>query len=297
MSRPLRIASRPSPLAMWQAHTVGKMLDREYEIIEVKTTGDVRRDVSIIELGGIGAFAKEIQVCVLEGGADIALHSGKDLPSQTPDGLDLVSIPLRGDVRDVLIGSTLENLPYGARVGTGAQRRRAQLAAIRPDLQFEELRGNIGTRLEKASRYDAIVLAHAALQRLNREEEVTEILSVDVMLPQVAQGALAIEVRVDDDESQEISQRINDPDAFRCVTAERAFLETLGGGCSVPCAAYATTLDADTIWLRALLADPRGREVLRVEQKGVDPRELGISVARELLDDKGGEHIMDMVAQ
>lgn len=290
----LRIASRTSPLALWQAHTVGSMLGREYEIVEVATTGDKNRDVSIMELGGVGAFAKEIQIAVLNGEADIALHSAKDLPSLTPEGLVLASVPLRGDVRDVLVGSTLDELPFGARVGTGAQRRRAQLAALRPDLQFFDLRGNIGTRLEKAHEYDAIVLAHAALQRLKKEDAASEILPIHVMLPQVAQGALAVEVRSDDEETIKVVQGINDKDAFRCVSAERAFLETLGGGCSVPCAAYAISVDADTLWLRALLAEPRGRRVVRLEQKGTNPHELGVSVARELLDEKGGNELLEM---
>lgn len=293
---PIRIASRNSALALWQVHTVGKMLGCEYEIVEVTTTGDAHKEMTIAELGGIGAFAKEIQMAVLSGDADIALHSAKDLQSTSPEGLELVCVPLRGDVRDVLIGSTLENLPYGAVIGTGAQRRRAQLAAIRPDLQFEELRGNIDTRLEKSKDFDAIVLSNAALQRLGRDDRVTEILPVHVMLPQVAQGALAVETRSDDERTKEIVKRINDADAFRCVNAERAYLAELGGGCSIPCGAYAIPVDAKTLWLRCLLAEPRGRQIARVEIRGEDPLEIGRSAARELLDEKGGAEIMEMVS-
>lgn len=295
MSKPLRIASRGSALALWQANTVGAMLGCEYEIVEVATTGDVHKDVSILELGGVGAFAKEIQLAVLAGEADIALHSAKDLTSETPDGLDLVSVPVRGDVRDVLIGSTLEDLPFGAVVGTGAQRRRAQLAALRPDLQFRDLRGNIGTRIEKAREFDAIVLAYVALQRLGRDSEATQILPIDLMLPQVAQGALAIEVRNDDEASAAIARSINDLDAYRCVMAERAYLEALGGGCSIPCAAYAVPVDAKTIWLRVLLSEPRGRQVIRVEKRGEDPVAIGHEAARELLEDCGGQELLEMV--
>lgn len=292
---PVRIASRHSALALWQANTVGKLLGCEYEIVEVTTIGDEQKDVAIAELGGIGAFAKEVQVAVLAGQADIALHSAKDLPSETPQDLELVSVPLRGDVRDVLIGSTYENLPYGAVVGTGAGRRRAQLAAGRPDLQFKELRGNIDTRLDKARDFDAIVLSHAALQRLGRQDRVTEILPIHLMLPQVGQGALAIEVRKGDQKSKELAEKINDIDAFTCVTAERAFLAELGGGCSIPCGAYAIPIDSDTIWLRALLAEPRGRQVARAEIRGNDPVAIGKAAAREILDEKGGAEIMDMV--
>jgi hydroxymethylbilane synthase len=219
----IRIASRHSELALWQANTVGKMLDCDYEIIEMNTRGDENLEVPISALGANGAFAKEIQVALLAGEADMAIHSAKDLPSETPDGLSLVSIPFRGDTRDALIGSTLDSLPYAARVATGSSRRRAQLAAIRPDLVFEDLRGNIATRLNKASNFDAVVLAHAALQRLEKQNYATEILPVGTMLPQVGQGAIAIECRSDDQESIDLAKKVNDVDAFRCVTAERAF--------------------------------------------------------------------------
>lgn len=291
----IRIASRHSELALWQANTVGKMLDCDYEIIEMNTRGDENLEVPISALGANGAFAKEIQVALLAGEADMAIHSAKDLPSETPEGLSLVSIPFRGDTRDALIGSTLDALPYAARVATGSSRRRAQLAAIRPDLVFEDLRGNIATRLNKASNFDAIVLAHAALQRLEKQNYATEILPVGTMLPQVGQGAIAIECRSDDQESIDLAKKVNDVDAFRCVTAERAFLSELGGGCSVPCAALAIPIDSENIWLRTLLSEPRGRKVIRVERRGRNVEEMGRSAARELLDDKGGVELMDMV--
>ncbi len=295
MTDPIRIASRSSKLALWQANTVGKMLNHEYEIVQVSTSGDERKDVPIVELGGIGAFAKEVQNAVLNDVADLAVHSAKDLTSVTPDGLEIVAIPLRGDVRDVLIGSTLQDLSYGARVGTGAGRRRAQLAMLRPDLQFEELRGNIETRIAKAVDFDAIVLANAALNRLELDSNASEILDVDVMLPQVGQGALAIEVRTNDEETKQLVSKINDLDSFRCVNAERAFLRTLGGGCSIPCGAYCVVVDSKTLWLRAMLSEPLGRKSIFVEARGEDPEALGVAVARELLDDKGGAELMELV--
>lgn len=294
MSKPIRIASRHSALALWQANTIGKMLGCDYKVVEVTTTGDEKSEVSIMELGGIGAFAKEIQVAVLAGEADIAVHSAKDLPAITPKGLELVSVPLRGDVRDVLIGSSLEDLPSGAVIGTGAQRRRAQLSHLRPDLVFKDLRGNIQTRLNKANEYDAIVLANVALTRLGTSVDTFEILEVTTMLPQVAQGAIALEVRKDDELSKEVAARINDIDAFRCVSAERSFLETLGGGCSIPCAAYATLMDGE-IWLRAMLSDPKGVNIAKTDHKSQDPIELGKKVADDILNVHGGNEIMEMI--
>ncbi|MBP9115079.1 MAG: hydroxymethylbilane synthase [Acidimicrobiia bacterium] len=295
MTKPIRIASRRSQLALWQANTVGKMLNREYEIIEISTSGDDKKDTPIFELGGVGVFAKEIQNAVLNNSADIAVHSAKDLMTLTPSGLKLSSIPLRGDVRDILIGSTFNDLPYGAKIGTGAQRRRAQLSILRPDLQFGELRGNIEKRISKAKDFDAIVLANVALQRLSIEPGISEIFDIDVMLPQVGQGALAIEVRNDDNYAIDITNEINDYDSYRCVMAERSFLRVLGGGCSIPCAAYCIPMDSNTLWLRAMLSDYNGRQSIFVESTGGDPEQLGINVARELLDNRGGAELMELV--
>lgn len=295
MTKPIRIASRKSKLALWQANKVGQLLNHEYEIIEVSTSGDEKQDTPIFELGGIGVFAKEIQNAVLDNIADIAVHSAKDLMAITPQGLTLSSIPIRGSVRDVLVGSRLEDLAHGATVGTGAQRRRAQLAILRPDLKFGELRGNIQTRLEKAPNFDAIVLAKTALDRLGLESNISEVLNIDVMLPQVGQGALAIEVRQDDEYAINLTKQISDHDSYRCVMAERSFLRTLGGGCSIPCAAYCVPIDAKTLWLRAMLADPKGTKSIFVEAHGDDSEKLGIDVARELLDVRGGNELMEMV--
>ena len=291
MSSPIRIATRSSKLALWQANKVGKMLNCEYELVKVTTTGDSKTDVSIAEIGGIGAFAKEIQLAVLNGDAHIAVHSAKDLPAQTPQGLKLASVPLRGDVRDVLVGSTIDNLKTGAVIATGSQRRRSQLAHLRPDLKFEDLRGNIQTRLEKSKNFDAIVLAYVALERLSLQDSASQILSVNQMLPQVGQGALAIEVREDDEETTNLVENINDVNAYKCLLAERAFLETLGGGCTLPCAAYAV-IENDSIFLRALLGSNDGNKIIRSEMTMLDPVELGKKVATDILHTQDGESLL-----
>ncbi len=202
MPRPLRVATRGSELARWQARRVAALLGPETELVVVSTAGDQRVDVPIHAVGGTGIFVKEVQQAVLDGRADVAVHSAKDLPaSDNPDGLVLAAVPERADPRDVLVGSTLEALPAGARVATGSVRRRAQLAALRPDLTFAELRGNIATRLDRATDFDAIVMAAAALERLGLDDRIDEYLEPSVVLPQVGQGALAVECRIDDDDT------------------------------------------------------------------------------------------------
>src|SRR4051812_30370603 len=196
----LRAATRASALARLQTDLVAAALGEDVETVVVETTGDRRTDVPIWQLGGQGAFVKEVQAAVLDGRADFAVHSAKDLPSASPEGLVIAAVPERGDPRDALVGSTFEALPTGARVGTGSVRRRAQLAWARPDLTFAGLRGNIETRLTKAADFDAVVIAAAALQRLDRTEAIAEIADPSLLLPQVGQGALAVECRTDDDE-------------------------------------------------------------------------------------------------
>src|SRR5438132_3472903 len=196
---PLRIATRASTLARWQAERVGVLLGEPVEFVLVTTTGDRDQRADLHAIGGTGIFVKEVQQAVLDGRADMAVHSAKDLPaSDSPAGLVLAAVPERADPRDALVGSTLDALPAGARIGTGSVRRRAQLVALRPDLTFAELRGNIPTRLDRAGEYDAIVVAAAALARLGRADLATEYLEPSVMLPQVGQGALAVECRTGD---------------------------------------------------------------------------------------------------
>jgi len=291
----LRVATRGSELARRQTDLVLARLAVEAEIVVVTTTGDQRTDTPIHTLGGTGVFVKEVQEAVLEGRADVAVHSAKDLPSVTAPGLVLAAIPERGDPRDALVGGMLDELPTGARVGTGSVRRRAQLAHRRDDLTFGELRGNIGTRLEKAVQFDAIVMAAVALDRLGLAGRIAERLDPAVMLPQVGQGAIAVECRADDRETLDALIAIDDADAHAAVTAERAFLEQLGGGCNLPCAAYATVVDG-VLEIDALLASLDGRVALRAHESGADPEAVGVAVAARLLDDHGGRLLLDDVA-
>lgn len=290
----LRIATRGSDLALWQARHVGALLGGDVELVVLDTTADRRLDVPIWELGGKGAFAKEIQAAVLDGRADLAVHSGKDLPSVTLDGLRLAAVPERGDARDALVGGTLDGLRPGARVATGSLRRRAQLADLRPDLTFFGLRGNMATRLAKAAEFDAIVVAAVAFERLGLEAHLAEVLPVDVLVPQVAQGALAVECRADDDTTAAALAAIEHAPTRRAVDAERAFLAELGGDCDLPAGAHATHVgDADdTLSVEGLLASPDGHVVLRHRADGTDPDALGRSVARHLLD-HGGRSLLE----
>jgi hydroxymethylbilane synthase len=293
----LRIATRGSALARWQAERVGALLGEPVEYVLISTTGDRDQRADLHAIGGTGVFVKEVQQAVIDGRADLAVHSAKDLPSTTPDELLLAAVPERGDPRDALVGSRLEDIPTGGRVGTGSVRRRAQLAAARPDLVFAPLRGNMETRLRKRvdEGHDAIVVAVAALDRLGLRDEVSEVLNTTVLLPQAAQGALGVECRVDDAKAQTRLSEIDDRVAHLAVRAERAYLAELGGGCSLPCGALAD-VDAKTgeIVLNALLAALDGHVVLRTRVVGTDPMEVGAAAARDLLDTKGGRELLDL---
>ncbi len=294
----LRAATRGSTLARAQTSAVAALLADsggvEVEAVVADTVGDRRLDAPIWAIGGQGVFVKEVQAAVLEGRADIAVHSAKDLPSQPADGLVIAAVPLRGDPRDALVGGTLAGLPTGGRIGTGSVRRRAQLAWLRPDLTFAGLRGNMETRLAKASGFDAIVVAAAALQRLGRSAEMSEVLDPEWMVPQVGQGALAVECRADDDATRELLATIDHRPSRLAVEAERAFLREVGGSCDLPVGAYAVVADDGTIRLEGLLATGDGRIVLRHRDSDVDPHVLGRRVARHLLDDAGGAHLLDL---
>ena len=284
----LRIATRGSALARRQAERVAELLGTEVELVIVKASGDQRTDVPIHELGGTGMFVKEVQQAVLDGRADLAQHSAKDLPAVTPEGLVLAAVPERADARDALVGSTFNGLPVGGRVATGSVRRRAQLAAARPDLTFAELRGNLDTRLAKAPQHDAIVLAAAGLDRLGLGDRATERLDTTLMLPMVGQGALAVECRADDVSTLERLAAIDDADAHTAIQAERAYLAQLGGGCSLPCAAFAT-VHRHHVSIEALLAAVDGSVVVRVQAESSDPVEAGIAVAKAIFDHGGRE--------
>jgi hydroxymethylbilane synthase len=292
----LRAATRGSALARWQTDHIAGLLraldpDIEVEVVVIDTSGDRRLDVPIYELGGKGVFVKEVQAAVLDGRADLAVHSAKDLPAATPAGLVIGAVPERGDVRDALVGSTLADLRDGATVGTGSLRRQAQLGHLRPDLRFASLRGNMQTRLDKAADHDAIVVAAVALDRLGLAEHIAEQLAVDVMLPQVAQGALAVECLESDETIRALLASIEDPLARRRVDAERAFLSELGGDCSLPAAAHATL--NGTVTVEGIVASSDGATLLRHRATGADGVAVGRAVARHLLDDLGGAALLD----
>jgi hydroxymethylbilane synthase len=289
----VRVATRGSPLARWQAEHVAALLGEGAELVIVETTGDRRTDVPIWELGGRGVFVKEVQAALLDGRADVAVHSAKDLQSSATPGLVIAAVPRREDPRDAMVGCRLDDLPTGAKVATGSVRRRAQLAAYRPDLTFAELRGNMATRLAKAADHAAVVVAYAALLRLGEAHRVDEILDPTVMLPQIAQGALAVECREDDPATLERVAAIEHGPSRRCVDAERAYLAELGGGCDLPVGALAVVEDAGGVTLTALLASLDGRIVLRHTATDRDPAALGRSMARHLLDESGGAALLE----
>ena len=292
----LRAATRGSPLARLQTELVATQLGVDVEAVVIETTGDRNADVAIWAMGGQGVFVTEVQTALLEGRADIAVHSAKDLPSAPTDGLVIAAVPERGDPRDALVGATLEGIPVGGRVATGSVRRRAQLAHHRPDLTFAGLRGNIETRLRKAAEFDAAVVAAVALHRLGRSEVIAELLDPSVVVPQVGQGALAVECRVDDTSTRRLLAPIEHRASRVAVDAERAWLREIGSGCDLPVGAHATVGDDGVITLTAMLGTLDGRVLLRSRDRGDDPFELGPRLARHLLDDAGGRALLSDLA-
>ena len=292
----LRLATRGSPLARWQADRVAGLLAAagvETSLVVVETEGDRRTDVPIQALGGQGVFVKEVQAAVARGDADAAVHSAKDLPAapeaQVP-GLVLAAFPERADPRDLLVGARLDTLPAGALVATGSARRRVQLANLRPDLLFCDLRGNLATRLAAVDHVTAVVVAAAGVDRLAWTPPAgveVERLEPGVMLPQVGQGALAVECRDDDDRTRTALRAIDDAAVRRAVEAERAFLAELGGGCTLPVGAHAVAEPEAGLALTGMVASDDGRVVLRHADRGADPVALGRAVARYLLDEAG----------
>jgi len=250
MTQRIRIGTRQSPLALWQATYIADGLTRhgyEVELVKITTTGDVTT-TPLGQSGGVGLFTKEIQRALLDGRCDVAVHSLKDLPTEPIDGLTLAAVPPREDPADCLIATssaTLNNLPTGARIGTGSPRRRAQLLHLRPDLKILDIRGNVETRLAKLAQgsYDAIILAFAGLHRLNFEANISEKLTLEQMLPAVGQAALGLETRSNDDVAIEAVRKLNDPETLACVRAERGLLRSLRAGCLAPVAAHAIVRD------------------------------------------------------
>lgn len=288
----LRLATRRSPLATHQATTVQQRLAAvgvDSELVFVETTGDRDRTTSLAILGGAGVFAVEVQRCVLTGDADVAVHSAKDLPSLSPDGLAIVAVPERRDPADALVGRSLAGLGPGATVATGSPRRRALLLERRPDLNVVELRGNMATRLARAGHdgVDAVVAACAALERLDVADRRAERLDPDWFIPQVGQGAIALEARADDVVTAELLSVLDDVDASRALAAERAFLRELGAGCQVPSGAYAV-IRAEGVELAGVMLAPDGTRSVRARRTGVDPELVGCELARHLRDECGG---------
>ncbi len=293
MTRVLTAGTRASRLAMLQTESVVARLKEafpasEVTVSQVTTAGDRDRKTALHRMPGIGVFVKELEEALLDGRIDFAVHSLKDVPTVMPDGLSLVAVTERLDPRDALVaGAPLTKLPAGARIGTGSLRRTIQLRKLRPDLEIVGIRGNVDTRLGKVTdgEVDGAVLAAAGLERLGCAERIVEYLPAEHFLPSPGQGALAIESRTDDDEANELLAQLNNPLAWRCVTAERTFLSDLGGGCSVPIAALGT-ISGEVLQLRGMVADPAGEKVLRADISGsaASPEEVGAALAEKMTE-------------
>ncbi len=303
--RKITIATRGSKLALWQANHISDLLREEYpgievQLLKIKTKGDKILDVPLAKVGGKGLFVKEIEEALLDGRADLAVHSMKDVPTELPEGLEVGIIPPREAETDTLLSvkyDSLESLPAGAVVGTSSLRRQSQVLALRDDLKIESLRGNLDTRVRKLldGEFDAIVVATAGLNRLNLSAPKSEILGPPTFLPAVAQGALGIEYRIEDTEIQDILAFIHDEVTARQVHAERGFLTGLDGGCQVPIAAW-SQLDGDQVKLTGFVADIDGSSPIRMEKSGPaeDAWNIGTALAEEVLA-AGAKEILDRV--
>ena len=297
----LRIGSRGSQLALWQANHISALLSargHEVEIEIIHTTGDKITDVTLAKVGTKGMFTKEIEEALAAGRVDLAVHSLKDLPTELPKGFEIAAITERQDPRDAFCSrnySKIEHLPKSARVGTSSLRRQAQLKAIRPDLDIHPLRGNVDTRLRKLEQgeYDAIILASAGLKRLGKTELIKQIIPAEIMCPAAGQGALGIEIREGDAKTQELLAFLNDPNAHAATTCERALLNSLGGGCQVPIGAFAEMKNSK-LHLESIVADPDGTKLLRDSRDGDDPDKLGNEAGASLLK-RGGDAILEAV--
>ena len=297
----LRIGSRGSQLALWQAHHVSALLrerGHEVELEIIKTTGDKITDVALAKVGTKGMFTKEIEEALAEELIDLAVHSLKDLPTELSSGFEIAAITTRENARDVFCSvkyNGINDLPQGARVGTSSLRRQAQLKAVRPDLDIHPLRGNVDTRLRKleAGEYDAIILAAAGLNRLGKTQLVKQVIPAEIMCPAAGQGALGIEIRAGDSVTRQHLAFLDDSASRIATTCERALLNKLGGGCQVPIGAFAEVRNGQ-LHLEAIVADPDGSKVLRESRDGGDPVELGESVGETLLR-RGGDAILEEV--
>lgn len=302
----LTFATRPSALARWQTQWVINALQNIYPNLEceekvITTQGDKILDKPLPEIGGKGVFTQELESELLNGDVHCAVHSLKDLPVENPAGLTVGCIPARAEVRDALIsrdGYTLATLPNGASIGTSSLRRAAQILSLRPDLRIQSLRGNVDTRLRKAldGQYDAIILAGAGLTRLGLDSHVAEWLSLDVMLPAPGQGALAIQCRADDEVTLALLSKLEDQATRKAVTAERAFLQGLGGGCAVPVAAFSQveSQTSNVIQLTGLVISEDGKTVVKVTDEGTDALELGKKLSQQAIA-QGADEILKMI--
>ncbi|WIM83184.1 hydroxymethylbilane synthase [Gallibacterium anatis] len=301
----LRIATRQSPLALWQANYIKHKLQVLYpelkvELVTMVTKGDVLLDTPLAKIGGKGLFVKELELALLEGRADIAVHSMKDVPMQFPQGLHLSVICEREDPRDAFVSNryaSLDELPQNAVVGTSSLRRQCQLKALRPDIELKTLRGNVGTRLRKLDEgeYDAIILASAGLIRLGEQQRIRSFIAPEVSLPAVGQGAVGVECRQDDEWVNQLLKPLLHQDTWDRVIAERAMNNRLQGGCQVPIAGYAI-LDGEQLFLRALVGAIDGSKVLRAEATAVRAQadQLGVQVAEMLLA-QGAQDLLSQV--
>ena len=297
----IRIGSRGSQLALWQANHISALLrerGHEVEIEIIKTTGDKIIDVALAKVGTKGMFTKEIEEALAEGRVDMAVHSLKDLPTELAGGFELVAITKRVNPHDVFLSvkyDSVKSLPKGARVGTSSLRRQAQLKVVRPDLDIHPLRGNVDTRMRKLEEgeYDAIILAAAGLTRLGKTQLVKETLTEDFMCPAAGQGALGIEIRAGDEEMRKQLAFLDDADARATTTCERALLNKLGGGCQVPIGAFAEVKNGE-VSLTAIVARPDGSLILREHQNGKEPQALGEFVG-EILLQRGAVKILEDV--
>jgi hydroxymethylbilane synthase len=301
----IRIATRKSPLALWQAEFVKAELEKNHpelqvELVPMTTKGDIILDVPLAKIGGKGLFVKELEVAMLEGRADIAVHSMKDVPMEFPDGLGLEVICEREDPQDAFVSNqfkTIDQLPQGAIVGTSSLRRQCQLKAQRPDLDIRDLRGNLGTRLGKLDdgQYDAIILASAGLIRLKMADRIAQAIPADYMLPAGGQGAVGIECRTDDDVTKSLLACLNHEETAIRVKAERAVNNHLQGGCQVPIGAF-SQINGDEIVIDALVGAIDGSEIIQHQITGAksDAEKLGIEIAEQLLAD-GADRILQQV--
>jgi len=305
MTRHLRIATRKSALALWQAEYVKARLEQldpsiQVSLVPMVSRGDQLLDSPLAKIGGKGLFVKELETAILNDEADLAVHSMKDVPMQFPEGLGLYAICEREDPRDAFVSNQydrVDSMPAGSIVGTSSLRRQAQLMARRPDLQVRFLRGNVNTRLAKldAGEYDAIILAAAGLMRLGFDSRIRYAMPPEESLPAGGQGAVGIECRTSDTQLHALLAQMNDEDSALRVRAERALNTRLNGGCQVPIACYAERANG-SLWLRGLVGDPDGTTMLRAEARGseADPESLGIAVAEDLLS-QGAQAILDAV--